>query len=515
MNIIDLISQEYKKYEDVFSQKEAFKLSLKCSELNMNIQLKSDAVSPYESLYNLSEVKLSTLHDYLKTNLAADFICRFISSAETFILFIKKKDSTLWLCVDYWELNAIMIQDRYLLSLISEILDRLMRVRRFTCLNMIAAYNLLWIKSGQKWMTAFWTWYRNFKYTVMLFRLCNAPVTFQSYMNRALRPVMNQTVIVYLNDVLIYSEDLMKHNEHVKAVLSLLQKAELYMNVAKCLFNVKEVKFLSFIIFTWGIHMNLKRVEMIIFWSVLQTLKDVQSFLSVSNFYRQFITHYSKVAEPLTDLTEKKALNSFHVTEAAVTAFITLKNAFMKSLLLWHFDLTKQCTLKTDVSEYTVMTILTQKQDDSYRHLIAFYSCKMMSAECNYLTEDQELLMIVTAFQMWRHYLKGARYQIDVWSDHTNLQTFTSMKQLSHQQVHWAEQLTGYDFIIYHCLSKSNSADTLSQWADYTQKSKTQHSILQLALISEMMQFISKNCVSEISQFISKDYITLKNKVMI
>ena len=222
MNITDLVSWEYKDYEDVFSKREAFKLSSERSELNMNIQLRSNMTSLYDSLYNLSEVELTALCDYLKMNLTMRFIQRFISSAETSILFTKKKNDTLHLCMNYCRLNAITIQDRYLLLLISEILNRLTRVKRFMQLDMIAAYNLLHIKAEQKWMTAFCMQYRNFEYTVMPFDLCNALMTFQSYMNRALRPVMNWMIIAYLDDVLIYSEDLRKHNEHVWAVLSLL-----------------------------------------------------------------------------------------------------------------------------------------------------------------------------------------------------------------------------------------------------------------------------------------------------
>ena len=144
------ILKKYEGYADVFSKQEGFKLSPEHSELNINIQLKSNMTSPYESLYNLSEVELTVLHDYLKMNLTTEFIHRFISSAETSILFTKKKNDTLHLCMNYCRLNVITIQDRYLLSLISEILNRLTRVRRFMQLDMIAVYNFLCIKAEQK-----------------------------------------------------------------------------------------------------------------------------------------------------------------------------------------------------------------------------------------------------------------------------------------------------------------------------------------------------------------------------
>ena len=155
----------------------------------------------------------------------------------------------------------------------------------------------------------------------------------------------------------------------------------------------------------------------------------------------------------------------------------------MKLSFLRHFDLIKQCMIETDVRGFTVAAILLQKQEDSHWHLIAFYSHKMMNAECNYLTGNQKLLMIVAAFQIWRRYLKEAKHQVDIYSDHVNLQTFMSMKQLSHHQACWAEQLTGYDFIIYHRSESSNSADASSHWVDYRCRPQEQRSILWLTLI--------------------------------
>ena len=239
--------------------------------------------------------------------------------------------------------------------------------------------------------------------------------------------------------------------------------------------------------------MNSKKVKTISTWSELQTLKDVQSFLKVSNFYRQFITHYSKIAELLTDLTEKKALQPFYMTEAALKAFMNLKEAFMKSSFLRHFNSIKQCVLEMNVSGFTVTVILSQKQENHHWHLIAFYSQKMMNAECNYLTENQKLLMIIAAFQIWRHYLKEVKHQIDIYSDHVNLQMFMLMKQLSHHQARWAEQLTDYDFIIHHWSESSNSADALSHWVDYRCRPQEQHSILWLTLIRLNSQSITQN----------------------
>ena len=437
--------------------------------LDHKISVKPGCTPLYGPLYNLSETELKTLWDYLETNLASGFIRRSTSPAGAPILFVKKKDGSLRLCIDYRGLNAITIQDRYPLPLIPEILDRLARARVFTRLDMIAAYNLVHIEQGQEWMMAFRTRYGNFKYFVMPFRLCNAPATFQSYINCTLWPVIDQCAIVYLDDVLIYSDDPWNHHGDVIKVFTLLRGAKLYVNLMKCVFDTATVEFLGFIISTVGIHMDSSRVITITEWPESRTLKEVQAFLGVTNFYWRFIGKYSRVAGPLTDLTGKKALTPFQLPQKVIEAFQVLKEAFMKAPLLAHFNLDIACIVETDASGFAISAILSQRQSDTHRHLIVFYSRKMIPAELIYQTGDQELLAIVAAFKTWRHYLEGAKYQIKVYSDHSNLQTFLTTKPLTRRQAWWAELLSGYDFIIYHISGKSNPADAPSQRADYAQ----------------------------------------------
>ena len=223
---------------------------------------------------------------------------------------------------------------------------------------------------------------------------------------------------------------------HVKEVLSLLRDNHLYAKLSKCQFSVDTVEFLGFVVSTKGIHMDPQRVTTITEWLTPRTVKEVQSFLGVTNFYRRFITHYSKTAGPLTDLTGNKAPHPFKLPNTAMEAFRKLKDAFRTAPLLVHFQVNKQITLETDTSGFALAGILSQPQEDSHQHPMAFYSHKFTNAELNYVTGDAELLTIVASFKTWRHYMEGAQHQIIVLSDHYNLQTFNTTKVLTRRQAH-------------------------------------------------------------------------------
>ena len=173
------------------------------------------------------------------------------------------------------------------------------------------------------------------------------------------------------------------------------------------------------------------RVVVIMEWLIPTTVKEIQSFLSMANFYCRFIHTYSKVTQPLTELMKKSVPKPLMLPMDAVNVFNELKQCFLKAPLLRHFEPTKECTIETDASGFVISAILSQKQDNSHRHPIAFYSRKLNPAEMNYETPNCELLTIVAAFKTWRHYLEGAQHQVTVYSDHSNLQRFNLTKELT------------------------------------------------------------------------------------
>jgi len=202
---------------------------------------------------------------------------------------VKKKDGSLRLCVDYRGLNHTTVNNRYPLPLIQETLDRVGKAKIYTKLDLRGAYNLLRIKSGEEWKTAFGTRYGYFEFSVMPFGLTNAPATFQNFMNDLWREHLDDFCSVYLDDILIFSEDLETHRRHVRKMLNILKENNVFCKPEKCKFEVEDVEYLGFVISRAGISMNKGKLIAVSDWPIPRNLRDVQSLLGFANFYRRFI----------------------------------------------------------------------------------------------------------------------------------------------------------------------------------------------------------------------------------
>ena len=439
-----LVPTQYHDFLDVFSKVKADQLP-EHRPFDHSIPLEPGTNPPYGPIYNLSEKELTVLREYLDDNLKKGFITESQSPAGSPILFVKKKDGSLRLCVDYRGLNKITIKNRYPLPLIPEMLDRLRTAKIFTKIDLRGAYNLLRIAKGDEWKTAFRTRYGLFEYLVMPFGLTNAPASFQHLMNYHFRDMLDHFVIVYLDDILVYSQDAASHHYHVQQVLQRLRQTRLFAKAEKCEFHTDSVEFLGYLIGPFGISMDGKKVATIRDWPVPSNLQELRSFLGFCNFYRRFIKGYSTIVTPLTRLTRKDAPFDWKSPQDA--AFSSLKKAFASADLLKHFDPTKQLVLETDASDYAIAGILSQ-EDEGHLHPIAFMSRKMLPAELNYEIHDKEMLAIISSFKEWRHYLEGATHPIKVFTDHRSLEYFTTTKQLNRRQARWSEYLADFHFII-------------------------------------------------------------------
>jgi hypothetical protein len=461
---------EFTEYADVFDTEKAGVLAAH-SKNEHAINLDGNE-PPFGPLYNLSAKELEILRTYLNAALAKGWIRRSTSPAGAPVLFAPKKDGSLRLCVDYRGLNKITIKDRCPLPLISETLDRLVGAAYYTKLDLKDAYHRIRIKAGDEWKTAFRTRYGHFEYLVMPFGLANAPATFQAYINQALQGYLDTICVVYLDDILIYSTSYEQHIVDVRMVLERLRKWQLYANPLKCTFFAKEVEFLGYIIGTTGISMDPRRVTAIDEWEAPTTFRELQVFLGFANFYRRFIAGYSRITAPLSDLLkgskDGKKPGPFDFPEKAKSAFQTLKQAFTSAPMLLHYDPAKPTQLETDASGFALAGVITQQQEaGGLWHPVAFWSRKMLPAEMNYETHDQELLAIVEIFRIWRHYLLGVHVTVIVLTDHNNLKYFMTTKALNPRQARWAETLAQFDFEIRYRTGKSNPADGPSRRPDY------------------------------------------------
>ena len=297
------VPAEYSDYSDVFSAEHAAELPENTGMNEHAIKLEEDKQPPFGPIYSLGPIELETLKTYIEINLANGFIRPSKSSAGAPILFDRKLDGSLRLCVDYRGLNNLTIKNRYLLPLIGESLDRLGRAKRFTQLDLTNAYHRMRIREGDEWKTAFRTRYSHFEYQVMPFGLSNAPATFQRYVNKILAEKLDIFVVVYLDDILIYTEDPgQPHVEAVRWVLDQLRKHSLFANLKKCRFHQDEVRFLGYVVSSKGISMEAKRIEVVKDWPEPKSVRDIQVFLGFANFYRRFIQGFSRIAASLTSM---------------------------------------------------------------------------------------------------------------------------------------------------------------------------------------------------------------------
>ena len=277
--------------------------------------------------------------------------------------------------------------------------------------------------------------------------LTNAPATFQRMMDEVLQEYIEKFVIVYLDDILIYSENEKQHQEHVKAVLQKLKKARLRINAKKSEWTTKETGFLGVIIRPGEMAIDPTKIKAIIEWPQPANVKQIQGFLGTANFNRRFIEGYSQIAAPLTALT-KKDTPFFWTKEKEQKAFAEIKRKSTNAPVLIIFDPTKPSEVDTDASDAAIGARLGQRDKEGRLHPVAYYSRKLSPAELNYDIHDKELLAIVEAFKEWRVYLQGAAHTTTVYTDHKNLIYFTTTKQLNRRQTRWSETLATYDFKI-------------------------------------------------------------------
>ncbi len=289
------------------------------------------------------------------------------TSAKTYsqsFFFVAKKDGGLRPCIDYRALNKITVKFRYPLPLVPAALEHLHEARVFTKLDLRSAYNLIRIREGDEWKTAFVTPTGHYEYCIMPYGLVNAPSVFQDFMHEVLREFLHQFVLVYIDDILIYSRSMAEHRHHVAEVLQHLRENNLFLKAEKCSFHQTSVKFLGYNIDQNGIQMDEGKVTAIKNWPIPTSVKKLQRFLGFSNFYRRFIRNYSSISSPLTNLLKNKP-KSLSWTPSATEAFNTLKNAFISAPILVHPDPEKAFVIEVDASTTVVGAVLSQQQGDS------------------------------------------------------------------------------------------------------------------------------------------------------
>jgi hypothetical protein len=264
--------------------------------------------------------------------LANGIIHRSVSSFASPVLLVKKKDGTWQFCVDYRQLNALTIKHKYPVPIVDELLDELAGAQWFTKLDLHSGYHQIRVADGEQHKTAFQTHHGLFEFLVMPFGLTNAPASFQSLMNHVFEDLLRKCVLVFVDDILVYSASFSEHITHLRAVLNLLQQHQLFVKASKCSFAQQELDYLGHIIGKHGVATDQSKVAAVSAWPIPQTVKALRGFLGLTGYYRKFIQHYGILARPLTQLLKKGTL--FLWGPEQQQAFLLLKQAMVQAPVL-------------------------------------------------------------------------------------------------------------------------------------------------------------------------------------
>ncbi|KAD5961707.1 hypothetical protein E3N88_13180 [Mikania micrantha] len=371
------------------------------------------------------------------------------------ILFVKKKDGSFRMCIDYRELNKLTIKNRYPLPRIDDLFDQLQGATYFSKIDLISGYHQLRVHDDDVPKTAFRTRYGHYEFLVMPFGLTNAPAVFMDLMNRVCRPYLDKFVIVFIDDILIYSRNQQEHAQHLKLILELLAREKLYAKFSKCEFWLREVQFLGHVVNQNGIQVDPSKIQTVKQWETPRTPTEIRQLLGLAGYYRRFIKNFSKIALPLTTLTQKN--QPFIWDSQQEEAFQLLKHKLCNAPILTLPEGTDNFTVYCDASLQGLGCVLMQNDK-----VIAYASRQLKVHEKNYTTHDLELGAVVFALKIWRHYLYGTKCMI--YTDHKSLQHILDQKMLNMRQRRWVELLNDYDCEIRYHPGKANVvADALSR----------------------------------------------------
>ncbi|KAL0434762.1 UNVERIFIED_CONTAM: Transposon Tf2-12 polyprotein [Sesamum radiatum] len=452
-----VIKKLLKEFEDVMPDELPRKLPPKRA-VDHEIELVPGTKPPARAPYRMTQLELVELRKQLKDMLESGIIKPAKSPYGAPVLFQKKADGSLRMCCDYRALNKITVKNKYPIPLVADCFDRLSQAKYFTKIDLRSGYWQVRIKEGDEAKTTVVTRYGALEFLVMPFGLTNAPATFCTLMNQVLHGFLDEFVVVYLDDIVIYSRTLAEHVEHLRQVLARLREYELYAKVSKCSFAQETISFLGHIVERGHIRMDPKKVQAIEEWQPPSDVHDLRSFLGLANYYRRFVKGYSKIARPMTDLLKKT--EAWNWTPQCQVSFDDLKRAMVTDPVLALPDMSKPFVVETNASDFALGGVLMQDG-----HPVAFESRELKDAERRYSAHEKELLAVVHCLRLWRHYLLGSPFVVK--TDNTAVSHFMTQPKLTSRQARWQELLSEFHFVLeYRAGSSNHVADALSRRAD-------------------------------------------------
>lgn len=429
-----------------------------------SIELHPGTEPPSRPPYRLPLNKTGELNEQLRELTELGFIKPSTSPYGAPVILVSKKDGGTRLCVDYRALNKATVKNRYPMPRVDDLMDRLQGATVFSKIDLRSGYHQIRMAAEDVSKTAFRTPHGHYEYLVMPFGLCNAPATFQRLMNDIFRDLLDKCVVVYLDDILVYSRTEEEHHEHLRQVLNLLRQHKLYGKLSKCEFDRDAVEYLGHIVGRSGVQVDPRKVKAVKEWPPPRDKHEVLQFLGLANYYRRFVENYASIAAPLTDLTRKVV--PFKWESRHQEAFETIKQKLTTSPVLTLPNMAEPFSVNlemvTDASKHAVGSVLTQNGQP-----VAYFSKKLNPAQQKYATHEREMLAIVLSLEEWRPYLLGQ--PVTVHTDHFSLKYLHGQPNLSTRQAKWMEKMSEYDPHIVYKPGRANvAADALSRRPDHS-----------------------------------------------
>ncbi|GJY01124.1 putative reverse transcriptase domain-containing protein [Tanacetum coccineum] len=359
-------------------------------QVEFQIDLIPGAAPIARTPYRLAPSEMQELSNQLQELTDRGFIRPSTSPWGAPVLFVKKKDGSFRMCIDYRELNKLTIKNRYPLPRIDDLFDQLQGSSVYSKIDLRSGYHQLRVRERDIPKTAFRTRYGHYEFQVMPFGLTNAPAVFMDLMNRVCKPYLDKFVIVFIDDILIYSRNKEEHANHLRIILELLRKEKLYAKFSKCDFWIHIVQFLGHLIDNQGLHVDPAKIEAVKNWTSPTTPTEVRQFLGLAGYYRRFIEGFSKIAKPLTKLTQKN--KSYIWGEEQESAFQLLKQKLCEAPILALPEGNDNFVVYCDASLQGLGAILMQREI-----VIAYASQQLKPHEENYTTHDLELGAVIIA----------------------------------------------------------------------------------------------------------------------